>query len=697
MKRFVLFCTLLITAMAGAQVINIPNANFKNLLVTSAVDYNLVASDGNDYIAVDANSDGDIDQDEAEEVRELYLDNAGITSLEGIQYFANLRILHVSGNSLTTFDATPLEDLEELYIDDNQLISLTVSGSHDLEELYCSNNQLTTLDFGTMEYLQRVDCSDNSLMQLDFSGCPQLDRVSFANNDITYVNIKNGAENTTGAAYNQWGGNPDLAYMCIDDEEVAAVNSLLTANGYTTVVANSFCSFTPGGAYNTITGRLTFDIGDNGCSASDPSQKFMKVLMPLGAETCAVFTDANGEYEFYTLGGDFTVMPGYEENYFTTTPSSGTVSFPPVGTATETVDFCIAANGSAADIEIVMVPVIDPVPGQLARYKMVYKNKGNQVLSGTVNCTWDFSKFGPISIGDIVPYANDIQVNGYIATYIWNYANLEPFESREINIQLQVNEPADTFPVNVGDEFVFDAQATLAGDVLAADNNNQLVQQVVAAATPASITCIEGDSAPVTQIGEYLHYVVNFTNDGAETAENIVIETDIDPTQFDINTLQVLNASHNATARVNGNTARFIMQAAALDNGGHGTILFKGKTKNNLVQGATVHNFARVYYDYKTPVTTNTATTTFSLMGTGNVQPDTSVTVYPNPTSGIVNITAVNTIQTVNLYDVQGRLLQTELLNHTQAAIDLTQRASGVYFVKVFTTGGIKVEKVVKE
>jgi uncharacterized repeat protein (TIGR01451 family) len=697
MKRFILFCTLFVCIVAGAQVIDIPDANLKNLLLSSAVTYNMVANDGSGFIAVDANADGDIDQEEADEVRELYLDNQGIETIEGLQYFTNLELLHVSGNSLTEADMTGLEDLEELLISNNQLSALTVAGLHHLQVLDCSNNQLTVLTFGSMEYLETVNCSGNSITQLDLSECFGLINLSCANNALTYINIKNGAAHNAANPLNQWGGNAGLAYMCIDDNEAGAVNSLLAANGYTGVVANSFCSFIPGGIYNTINGVLTFDIDENGCAATDPSQRFMKVTATSGTQTYSVFTDGAGYYDFFTLAGDFNVTPGFEEDYFTATLPAVVVNFDVADGSMTTANFCVAANGTVSnDIEIVMAPVVAPVPGSDAVYKMVYKNKGNQVLSGSVQCTWDFSKFN--FYGDsFTPNADDVVLNGNMATYVWDYANLEPFESREITILLGVHGPADAVPVNVGDALSFAAEAFMAADVLPADNNNLLLQEAVAAVTPASVTCLQGGNAPATLIGEYLYYVVNFTNDGAQTADNIVVETDFDPEQFDVNSLQVLNSSHTAVARVNGNTARFIMQAATLTGGGHGTILFKAKTRNNLTAGSSVSSAARVFYDYNGAVDTNMATTVFALMGTGNVTIDASVVVYPNPADSNVTVQAHNAIQVVNLYDVQGRLLQTVLPNNTQATLSLSGRAAGIYFVKVHTANGVKVEKVVKE
>ncbi|WP_160316443.1 T9SS type A sorting domain-containing protein [Flavobacterium akiainvivens] len=694
MKPLLLFFTLLFTALAGAQVITIPDAAFENLLVTAAT-YNQIASDGSDYIAVDANGDGAITQAEAEEVRELYLNNQGIASLQGIEYFTNLRVLYVSDNSIAELDITPLEDLEYLYINNNQLTSLTILDAHDLKGLDCSNNQLTVLDFGSMEYLESANCSGNNLTQLDVSGCINLSLVSFANNNITYVNIKNGMGHTAVAADNQWQGNPGLAYMCIDDQEAAAISALLAANGYTTVVANSFCSFTPGGDYNTIKGTLTFDVNGDGCDVADSSQKFMKVTTEVGAEACAVFTDANGEYELYTLAGTFAVAPQFEENYFEASYVAP-VAFPYVNNAEATANFCITPNTAASDIEIVMMPVVAPVPGQDVYYKMVYKNKGNQVLSGSVQCTWNYTKFD-FYANSFMPDANQTLLNGNLATYVWDYTNLEPFESREIKIRLAVHSPTDAIPVNVGDALSFDAQAILTADAIQSDNTSVLEQQAVATATTASITCIEGAVAPVTQIGEYLHYVVNFTNEGTETPDSVVIETEVDPEHFDINTLQVLNSSHNARVQVQGNTARFMMPAFMQAADGHGNILFKAKTKNNLASGATVLSSARIYFGYTAPVETNVAETQLGVMGMDDVAVDASVTLYPNPAKDVVNINAANNLQQVNLYDVQGRLLQTEILNNTQTTIDLSSRAAGIYFVKAYTQAGVKVQKVVKE
>jgi hypothetical protein len=62
-----------------------------------------------------------------------------------------------------------------------------------------------------------------------------------------------------------------------------------------------------------------------------------------------------------------------------------------------------------------------------------------------------------------------------------------------------------------------------------------------------------------------------------------------------------------------------------------------------------------------------------------------------------VNINGNNTIKSVQLYDVQGRLLLTKLINETNSSIDITDKSNGIYFLKITSDKGIKVEKVIKE
>ena len=77
---------------------------------------------------------------------------------------------------------------------------------------------------------------------------------------------------------------------------------------------------------------------------------------------------------------------------------------------------------------------------------------------------------------------------------------------------------------------------------------------------------------------------------------------------------------------------------------------------------------------------------------------DNSVTVYPNPTSGVVQIKNEEwRMKNVEVYDVYGKLLNVMSVNDHTANLDLSGYAKGTYFVKVTTEKGVVTKRVVKQ
>ena len=79
--------------------------------------------------------------------------NAGITSLQGIEYFPNLIVLGVSGNPTTSLDVSALKNLESLSCKYCGLTSLNVGGCEKLLGLEASYNALTSIDITGCKYL----------------------------------------------------------------------------------------------------------------------------------------------------------------------------------------------------------------------------------------------------------------------------------------------------------------------------------------------------------------------------------------------------------------------------------------------------------------------------------------------------------------------------------------------------------------
>lgn len=712
MKNIILYLLLLITGVSGAQSIVVPDANFKAKLLSSSAFNNVAKDSSGDSIAIDANGDGIITAGEAEEVRELNVSGSSITSLEGIEYFIDLRILDCSDNQIVTADLTTLEDLRAFYCANNAVTSITFASNNDIRWLDCSQNQLASLQVTNLDGLETLNCGDNQLSVLDVSGLDYLNELRCHDNNLTTLDlntntgliflacygndleelfIKNGQNETFDPA--NWSGNPTLLYICADESQVASIQANENLPASTQV--NSYCSYEPGGVYNRIAGVVKFDANNNNnCGdAGDyviPSFRLKITNVENLNYEDDVFTKADGSYVFYVGDGTYSIQPVFENEYFLA--EVGDVTFLSVTGATETRNICVKPTTIAhTDVEVVIAPVTNAQPGAPAEYKMVYKNKGNQVIAaGSVTCDWDSSRLG---FNYMDPMANVIGVD----TYTWNYYNLKPFECKEIKMELEVNSSTDSPPVNVGDVLEFGMLINPGTDDYPEDNNFVFNQLVVDVLNTTNIVCVEGNEVSPDAIGDYLHYIVNFENTGSAPADFVVVEMDVDPAQFDISTLRLVNSSHSVTSRVAGNRVTFRIDNTTFGVADHGNILFKQKSKINLVSGDKVNSSAKIYFDYNFPVETNDAETTFDILNRGEFAMDNSVKVYPNPSKGFVKIDADTEIKAIYLYDIQGRQLQINYSNETNVSFDVSGRASGIYFMKIVTERGIKVEKLIRE
>jgi len=772
---------LLLCGMAQAQIVNIPDANFRQALVSQPT----VDTDADNVpdLVVDANGDGEIQVSEALAVTgQMTLDNHGISDLTGIGAFANLQNLNCSFNSLTTLDVTTNTALEILDCSFNMIGSLSISGLQFLSTVDCSHNQLTsldisglplywlsindnqisTIDFTGQSGLNTLECHANAFTSLDLSGLPTLwglgfgnpglNTVIFPNNpvigdvfynggvpdainflalhnltrlylrqtqdtqldvsglplltsikiedcpEITFVNMKNGGlfNHVTDDSGVNFNFCPNLQYVCTNDADAEFVTTVLSGiNGVGQ--AGSYCSFTPGGDYNTITGTARFDGNQDGCDISDAQIANMRVDINDGTASGATFTQANGSYAFYTAAGNFTLSPSLEiPAYFNISPVTAPVAFPDANNNTAVLDFCVSASGVHHDVEVVVAPIGLASPVQDVVSEIVIRNKGNQTESGSFSMTYDSSKLDFL----FTDSAPAVQASGSAS---WNFSALAPFESRVVKVSFHLHNDGDPQPANIGDILHFAAAIDPANtDEMPSDNNFTYDQTVVDSYDPNEIKCLEGPVASASEIGDFLHYMVNFENTGTDVAGNVVVRIDINPAFYDIGSLQLLSASDNCYARITGNRVEFIFQGidlAAADTtpvGGHGNVLFKIKSNAALSVGDTVSKTADIFFDYNAPVVTNVAETTFQTLGipeNDHIQ----IRIAPNPASSAVSITSRAPIEKIELFDTLGRILEVAYPSAASYLLDVSRRPKGIYFIRMATALGVLTEKIIRE
>jgi hypothetical protein len=161
-----------------AQVVTIPDANFKNELVTN--------------LAINTNGDAEIQLSEAQFFSgTIDVKAKQISSLVGIQAFTALQHLDCAFNHLTSLNISPISGLVSLDCNHNSLTTLDVSTNTSLTSLNCGSNQLTSLDVSTNVALLNLVCGENQqgIDSLDLSNNILLTSLSCTFSKISYLNV----------------------------------------------------------------------------------------------------------------------------------------------------------------------------------------------------------------------------------------------------------------------------------------------------------------------------------------------------------------------------------------------------------------------------------------------------------------------------------------------------------------------------
>lgn len=210
-----------------------------------------------------------------------------------------------------------------------------------------------------------------------------------------------------------------------------------------------------------------------------------------------------------------------------------------------------------------------------------------------------------------------------------------------------------------------------------------------------------GSAGLITANNEYSEYTIRFQNTGTWYAETVAIrdslDSDLDPTS-----LQVIGASHSLTWRMGGAgildfTFNNIYLPDSLSNEpeSHGYVKYRIKQKANLSAGTEIKNTAYIYFDYNTPIVTNTTLNTIQTLGINENNLNHSIKITPNPATDYISISnRLNEVcELVELTEINGKTII--VTKPSSNSIALPDVANGVYIVKATFKSGIKVQKLI--
>ena len=185
MKKLYFILFLFLPFFIQAQIITFSDIELKNKLLTSSPTVYVAIDSLGNPVAIDTNTDNEIDVSEAQVIYELDIKSSNISDLTGLENFINLTRLEVNLNNLTNFDGTPFTNLNYLNFSNNNLTSVNLTGLSNLQIFWAYGNPFTTIDVSSLSALDLFDISycDN-LTSLDVSNLINLTDLSCSSNDV---------------------------------------------------------------------------------------------------------------------------------------------------------------------------------------------------------------------------------------------------------------------------------------------------------------------------------------------------------------------------------------------------------------------------------------------------------------------------------------------------------------------------------
>lgn len=515
---------------------------------------------------------------------------------------------------------------------------------------------------------------------------------------ITY-SIPNCLNNGTLTA-NPFGGIPPISYLWNNGETTQTISGLGAGNYFVTLtddsghvatgnqyLYSSCYNVLQGIAFNDLNGNCIYDTGETPLQsiiveASDTAQSYDSYG----------YTDSSGNYsiDIYT-SGNFQLSTSSWSCGNLIPCNSNTIIFPSLG---DTSSGNIIGLNGATGFDLSVYPNCYPAnPGFDKEYELWISNNSPVPFPDTAIVTFNYDpnliylySLGPIPVYDSVNH-----------TLTWQVSNLS-------NIS-QVNYSFFHVPSSLSTSYLLQSDFDISpsiGDCDTTNNHLHFAEVVTGSNDPNEKTVTP--SGNITSNDSILSYTIHFQNTGNDTTHFVILKDTLSQ-YLNPATVENITASAPFDFTISGSgiltwifNPLFLPDSASNEAMSKGFVQFKVKVKPNLPNGALIENSASIYFDYNTPVLTNTTTNSF-ISGIYEINSESYIAVFPNPAENHLTIQSekLNMIS-IEITDVLGRNIYAEKPNQKTSIINLNSFASGIYFIKAqLQDGSVQVKKFVKE
>lgn len=447
--------------------------------------------------------------------------------------------------------------------------------------------------------------------------------------------------------------------------------------------------------FNTVRGKVYVDTDSNGMFNGND---YGLAWYPVKIDTANyVYTSSNGDYLLNLPIGIYNVAPASNSNYvISSAPNQYTFNFTGGGVDTLNNDFGLSVVNPFSDLSITLSNSNLRL-GSPAHYSVNVRNLGTVRSSSTVNLLFD-TLFTVTGV-----YGNPLSQSPGKVT--WAVTDIDPGQSRYFSINV-------TTPVipSLSGTFV-NATAyidSVVGDIDVTNDTFVKLSQINGPYDPNDKTAYPDVlSQEFVDGNKYIVYRIRFQNTGNDTAFNITVRDTINSPFLDVNSIQLLSASHDYKFHIeDGNICVWEFQNILLPDsnvnepGSHGYIFFRIRVKNaGVTHGTEILNQAGIYFDFNPVVMTDPSIARADFeSGIRDITVNNFVTIQPNPAQNRLVVKHAQWQQGASIvfFDLTGKLMQTTQLTNETTEILTTNLSNGIYLYQVLGANGIEgIGKVV--
>lgn len=406
-----------------------------------------------------------------------------------------------------------------------------------------------------------------------------------------------------------------------------------------------------------VAGEIYYDENDNGLL--DPDElPLPNVLLHTDPNTYSEYSDIAGMYnhDYYFFGtyDQSIILPEFWDEV---SPGSFSIIHDEINTGTTISDLNLGLQFSTPVTELITsvdwITIIRP--GANCKFLISVNNKGNQTLPAG-NVEFHFSNLLEYLEGS--PYETLVDT-----TITFAYPELNPMANQTYYVYLNV--PVE---VELGTPVSFSANADILPEDILPTNNIDSINTVVSNSYDPNDKKVDpqgmGPLGKIDASTQYLEYTITFQNIGTAPAINVLVSDTLDAA-IDPYSIQMLAATHPYRMELVGNNIinwHFdninLPDSISDPLGSIGSVVMRVKLVPDLPLETQITNTANIYFDYNSPIITNTTINTLSedLLSVNNQLPESLFNVFPNPVGDALNVstTVTDAILHCTLYTITG-------------------------------------------